>query len=430
MQQASKVMYNVHYSNGVYKMNSTGDTSGLMPIHYAKQLIQKAISPISEVVLCDLNACLDRIIAHDIVSPINVPAYDNSAMDGYALKYDSFVAGETLRQVGKSFAGAKFEGQLKAGECVRIMTGAEIPKGADTVVMQENARVDGKQITFHSVTKGDAIRRAGYDIKQGATVLQAGTRINPVDIGLLASLGINEVDVYRQLCVAVFTTGDELLAPGQTQRNDRIFDSNRPMLIAMLSRLGARVIDLGIIADNKAKILAAFEHANQYADCVITTGGVSVGEADYTREVLAQYGSIDFWKLAIKPGKPLAFGRLSNSIFFGLPGNPVSAAVTFDKIAAPALAYLAGSRSFTAVTLQGVAIRDFKKRPGRTDYQRAHYFVNDAGVVSVEPSGSQSSGVLSCFRKSNCYAVFESDTGNVLKGEPVQVQPFSHIISE
>jgi molybdopterin molybdotransferase len=201
------------------------------------------------------------------------------------------------------------------------------------------------------------------------------------------------------------------------------------MLVAMLSRLGAEVMDLGIIVDNKEKIRAAFEYANKHADCVVTSGGVSVGEADYTREILEEYGTIDFWKLAIKPGKPLAFGRLSDSIFFGLPGNPVSSAVTFDQIAAPALRYLAGCKVSTPQFLPAIAATPFKKRPGRSDYQRANYFVNEQGKICVATTGSQSSGVLSCFRKSNCYAVLENQRGDVVEGEAVQILPFTSLIA-
>lgn len=404
------------------------DAPGLMPIAHAMQLIIDNIKPFSDVTHCDLSDALDRVIAQDVISPINVPAYDNSAMDGYALNYADFLASNTLLQVGKSFAGNRFNGAIQQGECVRIMTGAEIPEGADTVVMQENTTVDGNHVTFIKASQGDAIRPAGDDIKKGAVVLYAGDRISPIDIGLLASLGFASVPVYRQLKVAVFSTGDELLAVGSEPRSDRIFDTNRPMLVAMLTKLGAQVLDLGIIADSKEDIRAAFEHANQHADCVVTSGGVSVGEADYTREILEEYGTIDFWKLAIKPGKPLAFGRLSDSIFFGLPGNPVSAAVTFDQITAPALRYLSGGGQQVPSFLPAIAASTFRKRPGRTDYQRAHYFVNEQGTLSVETTGSQSSGVLSCFRQSNCYAVLENERGSVAVGEAVQVLPFTEIV--
>jgi molybdopterin molybdotransferase len=410
-------------------MKGTCDSPSLMPIEQAMQLIMDTISPFSEVTNCDINEALDRVIAQDIISPINVPAYDNSAMDGYALRYADFLTTKTLTQVGKSFAGNSFEGVMQLGQCVRIMTGAQIPEGADTVVMQENATANADLITFIEASQGDAIRPAGDDIQKGAVVLHVGARISPIDIGLLASLGIASIPVYRQLKVAVFSTGDELLAVGTPPRDDRIFDTNRPMLVAMLSRLGAEVMDLGIIVDDKEKIRAAFEYANKHADCVVTSGGVSVGEADYTREILEEYGTIDFWKLAIKPGKPLAFGRLSDSIFFGLPGNPVSSAVTFDQIAAPALRYLAGCKVSTPQFLPAIAATPFKKRPGRTDYQRANYFVNDQGKICVATTGSQSSGVLSCFRQSNCYVVLENQRGNVAEDESVQILPFTSLIA-
>ena len=402
------------------------DTPGLMPIEHAKAIIHNTISPISDDTTCDLADSLDRVLCEEIISPINVPAYNNSAMDGYALMAEDLKDTKTLTQIGKSFAGNAFTQSIGKGECVRIMTGAQIPNGADTVVMQENTQANGHLITFtQEVNQGSAIRPAGDDITLGSVVLPKGKRISPIDIGLLASLGINTIPVFRQLTVAVFTTGDELLAAGEPPRQDRIFDSNRPMLIAMLKRLGALIIDLGIIADNKALIKAAFEKANTHADCVVTSGGVSVGEADYTREVLEEYGNIDFWKLAIKPGKPLAFGHLSNSIFFGLPGNPVSSAVTFDQIAAPALAYLAGEELTPQQTLNAKAMCAIKKRPGRTDYQRAYYYQNEAGEVCVKTMASQSSGVLSGFSQSNCYAVLENERGNVAAGELVTILPFN-----
>jgi len=406
-------------------MKANCDTPGLMPIEQAMNIMMDAIVPIAEASTCYLSHAVDRVIAQDIISPIQVPAYDNSAMDGYAFKYADYLASNTLVQVGKSFAGSNFEGQLSAGQCIRIMTGGAIPVGADTVVMQENTVADGHKITIMHASKGDAIRPAGDDIQKGALVLPKGHRITPLDIGLLASLGIPSVKVFRQLTVAVFSTGDELLPVGSPARNDRIYDTNRPMLVAMLSRLGAKVLDLGIIADDKALIRAALEHANIHADCVITSGGVSVGEADYTREILEEYGKVEFWKLAIKPGKPLAFGKLPNSLFFGLPGNPVSSAVTFDHIATPALKFLAGCNDVPSMPLPAVASSAFKKRPGRTDYQRAYYFVDKKGQLCVETSVSQSSGVLSSFKTCNCYAILEQDRASVCIGEVVNILPFS-----
>lgn len=404
--------------------------SGLLPVESAQQLIINSITPITQTIECELGQALSRIVASDVISPINVPAYANSAMDGYALCYADLATTQTLTQIGKSFAGAGFTGRLQPGECVRIMTGAPIPEGADTVVMQENTQAQGLQITFTKpVKQGDAIRPQGDDITQGCVVVAAGSVISPVDIGLLASLGFASVMVLRPLTVAVFSTGDELLAPGSSARDDRIFDTNRPMLIAMLQRCGVEVVDLGIIQDDKSLIRDAFIKANAVADCVITSGGVSVGEADYTKEILDEYGTIDFWKLAIKPGKPLAFGRLPDSVFFGLPGNPVSAAVTFDQIVVPALTHLSGGHCVNAPLLPAICSTTFKKRPGRTDFQRAEYFIAETGELSVRSSGSQSSGVLSGFRRSNCYAILENERGSVAIGDTVYVRPFSPIIA-
>ncbi|MEQ3657801.1 MAG: gephyrin-like molybdotransferase Glp [Glaciecola sp.] len=410
-------------------MSCACDSPGLMPIEKAKQVIWQTIAPIDEIQQCDLKDSLDRVLAIDIVSPINVPAYDNSAMDGYALRYQDLAHSNTLHQVGKSFAGKPFDGELDAGECVRIMTGAEIPIGADTVVMQENTSADNLKITFiEEVSKGSAIRPAGGDISKDSVVLKAGKQISAIDIGLLASLGIASVSVYRQLKVAVFSTGDELLMPGQPSQPGRIFDSNRPMLVAMLQRIGAQVIDMGVIGDDPNLIRQAFDLADQQADCVVTSGGVSVGEADYTRDILQEIGQVDFWKLAIKPGKPLAFGRLPNSIFFGLPGNPVSAAVTFDQIAGLALKRLAGSEVQPELLVPALATKVFKKKPGRTDYQRAYCFKDEDGTLCVETNRTQSSGVLSGFASSNCYAVLENKRGRVEVGETVSVLFFDRVL--
>ena len=406
----------------------TGD--GLLPIEQAVQIIKNTITPIANYHSCKLDNALDKIVSRDIESPINVPPFDNSAMDGYAIRFTDLAVNKQLLMVGKSFAGKPYLGTLGAGECVRIMTGAEIPEGADTVVMQENTQADKQTITFtHGVSQGEAIRKAGGDIRQGEVVLTKGSRMSAINIGLVASLGFDHIPVLDSLKVAVFSTGDELLTAGEKAVKGKIYDTNRPMLVAMLKRIGADVIDMGIIPDNKEKIKAAFETADKVAHCVITSGGVSVGEADFTREVLEEFASIDFWKLAIKPGKPLAFGRLTKSVFFGLPGNPVSAAVTFDKIVAPALALLSGSLLHKPFQASAKATTRFRKRPGRTDYQRAIYSHSPSGELLVCVSGTQSSGVLSSFSRSNCYAVLESDRGNVDVGEQVLIEPFDKVIN-
>ncbi|MBF7074508.1 molybdopterin molybdotransferase MoeA [Glaciecola sp. MH2013] len=405
------------------------DAPGLMPISEAKTIIHSMLTRVTEIELCNLEGLLDRVLAEDVISPINVPAYDNSAMDGYGFSHASSEQSNRFTIIGKSFAGNAFQGTVAAGECVRIMTGAEIPSGVDTVIMQEATTQSDSIMTISSeVQAGANIRKAGGDIMKGTSVLKQGHRIGAVDIGLLASLGINKLRVYRKVTVAVFSTGDELLAAGEAAREDRIFDSNRPMVIAMLRKLGVEVVDLGIVQDNKTAIRSAFEKANELADCVITSGGVSVGEADYTREVLDEYGSIDFWKLAIKPGKPLAFGRLPNSYFFGLPGNPVSSAVTFDQIAKEAILHIAGCNTKQPTLFAAIAATRFKKRPGRTDYQRVAYFKNDDGELCVKHVGTQSSGVLSSFSRSNCYAVLEQERGTVEIGETVSILPFDSSI--
>ena len=405
------------------------DAKGLMPVEQAKQIIWDTITPINDIEQCDLDSALDRVLAEDVVSPINVPGFDNSAMDGYAIRHQDLSSAKTFNLVGKSFAGNPFNGELGKHQCVRIMTGAQIPEGADAVVMQENTVANNNEITVtHSVKLGEAIRIAGSDIAKKSIVLSKGKRLNAIDIGLLASIGISNVPVLRKLKVALFSTGDELLQPGDTPQQGKIFDSNRPMLRAMLRRLGAEVLDLGVIEDDPDKIRDAFIQADANADCVITSGGVSVGEADYTREILEEIGQVDFWKLAIKPGKPLAFGRLDNSLFFGLPGNPVSAAVTFDQIAAPSLSLLAGCTPEGKIAVKAIAKNKFKKKPGRTDYQRAVCYRDDNGQLIVDSGGSQSSGVLSCFTTSNCYAVLENSRGMVEPGEPVNVQWFDAVL--
>ncbi|GAA0859272.1 molybdopterin molybdotransferase MoeA [Aliiglaciecola litoralis] len=406
------------------------DAPGLMPIEQAKQIIWQTIKPVTETQLCALNCALDRIVASDIISPINVPAFDNSAMDGYALRYQDLDKSKTFKQVGKSFAGKPFSGALGEGECVRIMTGAEIPDGANTVVMQENTQAVGSTISILGEVKlGEAIRPAGGDISQGSILLKAGKRITAIDIGLLASVGLAQLNVYRKIKVAVFSTGDELLVAGKQPQPGHIYDSNGPMLVAMLNRLDAEVLDLGIIVDDRQSIANAFKQAAEFADCVITSGGVSVGEADYTRDILTETGQVDFWKLAIKPGKPLAFGRLGKCIFFGLPGNPVSAAVTFEQIAAPALLLLAGGDVQPSLALTAKTRDGFRKKPGRTDFQRAYCHTDKNGQLWVESLGSQSSGVLSGFSTSNCYAVLENQRGRVVAGEQVSISLFDRILT-
>lgn len=414
---------------------------GLLPVNQAIALMLEAITPIAEVETVALVAALDRVLAEPIYSGINVPGHNNSAMDGYAFCYADTASNTPLRLVGHSLAGHPFKGAIKTGECVRIMTGAVVPVGTDTVVMQENVSTTDDKVEINKLpTLGENIRRAGEDIAINSLVFEAGKRISPVDIGLLASLGVAQLKVFKRIKVAVFSTGDELkplsqkLQAGENLQVGEVYDSNRPTLIALLSRLAVEVVDIGCIADDPEKIAAAFESAIAQADVVISSGGVSVGDADYTKPVLEKLGSINFWKVAMKPGKPFAFGTLhkQNSItqkgwFFGLPGNPVSSVVTYHQLVLPALRYLAGEIFEDAPVLSIAAQSSLKKQPGRADYQRGK-LITEAGENKVTTTGNQSSGVLSSLAQANCYLVLEQERGTVAAGEKVNVVLFDRFL--
>ncbi|MGY3864772.1 molybdopterin molybdotransferase MoeA [Aeromonas bivalvium] len=375
-----------------------------------------------------LPEALDRVLASDILSPLSVPPFDNAAMDGYAVRLADLAAGAPLPVAGKAFAGQPYDGDWPAGHCIRIMTGAPVPVGTDAVVMQEETQAGDNGITFlaHPVA-GQNIRRRGEDLAQGSRVLESGLRLSPRELPLLASLGIASVSVHRPLKVAIFSTGDELKPVGTPLQHGDIYDSNRYGVRAMLSRMGIECLDLGIIPDDPAALSAAFQQADREADALITTGGVSVGEADFTKQLLEELGEIGFWKLAIKPGKPFAFGRLPNAWFFGLPGNPVSAMVTFDQLVQPALARLAGQQFARPLRLQALAAEPLKKSPGRQDFQRGILSAGPDGL-EVRSTGSQDSGVFSSLSRANCYIVLEQERGKVAAGETVTVEPFSGLL--
>lgn len=408
---------------------------GLLPVNHAIARMLEAISPITDIESVTLAASLDRVLAESVYSRINVPGHDNSAMDGYAFCYADTATTSLLRLVGHSLAGHPFKGNIKAGECVRIMTGAVVPVGTDTVVIQENVSATGNDVQINQLPKlGDNIRRAGEDIAINSLVFEKGKRISPIDIGLLASLAITELNVFKRVKVAVFSTGDELKPLTEKLQAGDIYDSNRPTLIALLSRLAVNVIDLGCIADDPEKISAAFESAIAQADVVISSGGVSVGDADYTKTVLEKLGNINFWKIAMKPGKPFAFGVFNkkNSAkqktwFFGLPGNPVSAVVTYHQLVVPALRYLAGEVFEDAPVLSIATQTPLKKQPGRADYQRGKLIIEN-GENKVTTTGNQSSGVLSSLAQANCYLVLEQERGAVAAGEKVNVVLFDRFL--
>lgn len=410
------------------------DVKGLMPFGQALDKMQAALGNVCQAISLPLAQALGYALAEEIKSPLNVPSFNNSAMDGYALNRADLINCSveqpiSLKQVGSSFAGAPYRGQLASGECIRIMTGAVMPDCADSVVMQERSTAKDGLISFTQCPKlADNVRLAGEDIKLGQRVLGKGHKLTPRDIPLIASLGLADIPVFRKLKVAVISSGDELKNLGETLAEGDIYDSNRYSIIALLSRLNVDTIDFGIVKDDKNLLREAFIKADQQADVVISSGGVSVGEADFIKDILAELGSINFWKLAIKPGKPFAFGKLPKSVFFGLPGNPVSAMVTLYQLAVPAMATLSGLNPQPAIRFSAIAQEKFKKSPGRTDFQRAIYSVNNHGQLVVQSTGQQGSGVFSSMSQSNCFIVLEQDRGDVTKGETVIIEPYNALM--
>lgn len=405
-------------------------TAGLISLEEARQKMLDQLAALSERETLSIYAAAGRITAAPVISPLDVPPFDNSAMDGYAVRMADIAHGETLPVAGKAFAGAPFSGEWPAGSCIRIMTGAPVPEGAEAVVMQEQTVEEGDRIRFTAeIVAGQNIRRAGEDIRQGESVLAAGVRLGAAELPLIASLGIGDVEVVRRLRVAVFSTGDELQPVGQPLAAGQIYDTNRFTVRLMLDQLGCEVIDLGIIRDDPQALRAAFVQADREADVVISSGGVSVGEADYTKAMLDELGAITFWKLAIKPGKPFAFGRLSNSWFCGLPGNPVSAAVTFYQLVQPLLAKLSGQQHAALPTRQRArAVTRLKKTPGRLDFQRGVVSRGADGELQVASTGHQGSHVFSSFSQANCFIVLECERGHVEPGEWVEIEPFNTLL--
>lgn len=397
-----------------------------MPVDKARELIRNFLTPVTTMERVHVRGGLGRILAHDLVSPLDVPGHDNSAMDGYAVRYaDLAPDGETvLRRIGEAFAGKPFMGSVAAGECVRIFTGAMMPVGTDTVIMQERVSVDAAGVHVGpGARQGQNRRFAGEDLKCGQTVFQQGQLLRPAELGMIASLGINEIAVYRRLRVAFFSTGDELRSIGQTLGPGEIYDSNRYTLYGMLTRLGCEILDLGVVPDVPERLEAAFVEASRNADVVITSGGVSVGEADYIKQLLEQLGEVLFWKIAMKPGRPLAYGRLGQAHFFGLPGNPVSVMVTFYQFVRDALAILQGRTNITPLpTFRVPCTTPIKKAPGRTEFQRGVLSRDGGGEWTVRTTGDQGSGILSSMSGANCFIVLGSEQGNVAPGTLVNVQ--------
>jgi molybdopterin molybdotransferase len=388
----------------------------------AREAILACLSPISESEKIPTKEILGRVLAEDIVPRIDVPAHDNSAMDGYAVRF-SDLQGDFLREIGTALAGKPFHGKLGPGECVRIMTGAVMPPGADTVVIQEIVKKQGDRITIPpGQKKAQNVRYAGEDLKIGVPVLNPGRLLKPADVGLIASLGIGEVRVKRRLRVAFFATGDELASIGTPLKEGEVYDSNRYTVRGMLARLGVEAIDMGVVRDDPAALERAFLIASKH-DVIVTTGGVSVGEADFIKQMMGKLGEVLFWKIAMRPGRPMAFGRIGNAFLFGLPGNPVAVMVTFYQFVRDALLRMSGRDDAPFPLLQATAAENLRKVPGRTEYQRGVLF-KDQDQWKVRTTGQQGSGVLRSMSEANCFIVLEHPRGAVKAGEAVSVQLF------
>lgn len=404
-------------------------TAGLIPLDTALEQMLCRITPVTESETLPLLQTFGRVTAKSVTSTMDVPGFDNAAMDGYAVRLNELSHGNPLPVAGKAFAGKPFHGEWPANTCIRIMTGAPVPAGCDAVIMQEETEETDTGIYFpHAVKRNQNIRRRGEDIRQGAVVIDAGVRLSAAELPLLASLGIASVPVVRKLRVAVFSTGDELQVPGEALKDGQIYDTNRLTVHLMLEQLGCEVFNLGIVRDDPQALRDTFQRADEQADVVLSSGGVSVGEADYTKQILDEAGEIGFWKLAIKPGKPFAFGRLKHSWFCGLPGNPVSAAATFYQLVQPLLAKLSGQRdSALPPCLKVRAAQKLKKTPGRLDFQRGILRTGSDGLSEVVSTGHQGSHIFSSFSQGNCFIVLERERGSVEVGEWVEVQPFNHL---
>ncbi|CCN35332.1 molybdopterin biosynthesis protein [Vibrio nigripulchritudo SO65] len=407
------------------------DAPGLMPIEEAMSKMLDSVNALSNIHTLPISEACGFVLAEPLRSPIHVPPFHNSAMDGYAIRRDELASTPTMPLGGKSFAGQPFEGNWSPNTCIRIMTGAQIPEGCDAVIMQENTKThkDGSvEFLQTDVALNNNIRPIGEDISEGDLVLDKGHRLTPRDIPMIASLGIAQVQVYNKPKVAFFSTGDELKPVGETLEAGQIYDSNRYGIKELILNFDCEAIDLGIIPDDPETLKQTFIKAQDLADVVVTSGGVSVGEADYTKDILEELGEIGFWKLAIKPGKPFAYGKLDNALFCGLPGNPVSAMLTMYVLVQPLLAKLGGHSQWKAPESIPATTRSrFKKSPGRTDFQRAIYSIEN-GQFFVESTGNQSSGAFRSMSLSNCFAVLERERGNIEQGETVQIQLFNHTL--
>jgi len=394
-----------------------------------------------------LDQGLNRVLASDVLSPIDVPAADNSAMDGFAFRGTELSSGPLtqLMVVGTVFAGAPFTGSLAAGQCLKIMTGALMPSQCDTVIPQEMTQklplagdsIERIQFEPGAVSSGENRRLRGEDLAQGSVAIAAGRILRPSDLGLAASLGINTLTVKRKLRVAILSSGNELRPLGAPLDSGSIYDSNRYSLMGLLNRLGLDVLDCGIIQDDPLALKSAFTKAALKADVIISSGGVSVGEADFTKQVMQELGDVGFWKIAMRPGRPMAFGILKpvpnqtpprTTLFFGLPGNPVAVMVTFYQFVQSALLQLSGATQLRPPLTQAIASAAIRKKPGRTEYQRGILEIGPDGKTQVRVTGSQGAGILRSMSEANCFIVLGHEQGNIAAGDLVNVVLFEGLL--
>ncbi|AQW32183.1 gephyrin-like molybdotransferase Glp (plasmid) [Ralstonia syzygii subsp. celebesensis] len=411
-----------------------------LPVAQAQAIMRDFVRPVTGVARVPIRSALDSVLAEDVLSSIDVPSHDNSAMDGFAFasaelsRDGSSRTDLALRVIGTAYAGAAFDGTPGPSEAVRVMTGAVMPAGCDTVIPQEFTQGDATAVRFarDAVRAGDNRRLRGEDLAKGSAALTAGRVLRPADIGLLASLGIAEVPVRRRLRVAFFSTGDELRSIGEPLDAGCVYDSNRYTLHGMLSRLGVELIDMGVVRDDPAALEAAFRTAAENADAIITSGGVSVGEADFTKQMMAQLGDVTFWKIAMRPGRPMAFGRIASNghsaFLFGLPGNPVAVMVTFYHFVRGALLRMMGAAETGAPLVPATSVAPIRKRPGRTEYQRGIAALNGSGQLEVRLTGQQGSGVLRSMSEANCFVVLAHEQGPINAGDTVQLLLFDGLV--
>ncbi|HCH3717902.1 TPA: bifunctional molybdopterin-guanine dinucleotide biosynthesis adaptor protein MobB/molybdopterin molybdotransferase MoeA [Vibrio parahaemolyticus] len=389
-----------------------------------QEKVLSLVNTVSEIEACKIENAYGRVLAEDIISPVNVPQYTNSAMDGYAIRSDD-VDRDSYQVVAEVMAGHAYDEPLEVGQAVKIMTGAPTPLNGDTVVMREQASQEGDKVTFDgaNIKAGQNVRQAGEDLAIGSDVFTAGTRLASPEMGMIASLGFGEANVFRKLKVAVFSTGDEVQAPGTEQKANSIYDSNRFTIMGMLEKLGCEILDFGILEDNEQLMIKALENASTQADVVMTSGGVSVGDADYIKLALDKLGQIDFWRINMRPGRPLAFGQINNKPFFGLPGNPVAVMVSFINFVEPALRKMQGEQGWKPLKVNAIATENLRSRQGRTEFSRGIYELDDTGRLTVRTTGKQGSGILRSMSEANCLIEISPAIDTVKAGESVTIIP-------